>query len=487
MGALQGVIDPNFANWPHLYMYVSAAWLVILKPIFPVLGPAAPYLGVRLLSAAIGTATVVAVYRFGRRSYGEITGLVAAIALAVAFLAVRDSHFATVDTPLTFACMLGISAAYRLAEADTGRRRLLAGVLLGIAASIKYNGAVVFASLAAAESLCFRVPRRALIGLVTVGFIGAAVFSITSPFLLIDFSSFSAGIGYLFNHLAAAHHPEIGYIRIPERALWYGLDPPLFLLGLGGVAYAVIRRSRADWILVAFVIAYYGIIGSGHTVFVRYADPLIPPLVILGARALVSACERLARPRLFLAAAIAIVMVPAVSHDLAYDQLIRQTDTRTQAFDWLRIHVPAHDRVAALYFAGPAHDEAMIDRRDGSHGSTDAYVASFLQNRLQHQYSIHELAEPDVTRDVLASLRADRVDYVVYSPITPSDGCGLSTALQRALETQTKLLMTFTPTGGRCTDAVFDSIDGYYVPLWGYEKWVRPGPRIEIFDLHAFP
>ncbi|HVS06676.1 MAG TPA: hypothetical protein VHK65_10990 [Candidatus Dormibacteraeota bacterium] len=47
--------------------------------------------------------------------------------------------------------------------------------------------------------------------------------------------------------------------------------------------------------------------------------------------------------------------------------------------------------------------------------------------------------------------------------------------------------MTFTATGGHCTDAVFDPIDGYYVPLSGYEHWIRPGPPIQIFDLHAFP
>jgi hypothetical protein len=487
MGVLHGVIDPHFANWPHLYMYVSAAWLAILRPIFPLLGPAAPYLAVRLLDAAIGTATVVVVYRFGRRAYGRTTGLVAAIALAVAFLAVRDSHFATIDTPLAFACMLGLSAAYRLAEADTAGRRVASGILLGMAASVKYNGALGFVSLAAAQGLHVRVPRRALTGLAVVGFIGVATFAITSPFLLADLSSFASGIGYIFHHLAAAHQPEIGYIHIPRLALWSGLGPPLFLLSLAGLAYAAIHRTKADWILVAFVLAYYGLIGSGHMVFVRYADPLIPPLVILGGRALVAACGRLERPRLFLAAALAIVIIPAVAHDLAYDHLIQQTDTRTQAFEWLRAHVPARARVAALYFAGPTHDQAMIDRRGESHGATDAYVASFLQNRLQDQYSVHELAESDLMTDVLASLRADRVDYAVYSPITPSDGCATSTPLQRALDTQTKLLVTFTATGGRCTDAVFDPIDGYYVPLSGYEHWVRPGPLVQIFDLHAFP
>ncbi|MDQ6712786.1 MAG: glycosyltransferase family 39 protein [Candidatus Dormibacteraeota bacterium] len=486
MGVLQGVIDPHFADWPHLYIYISAAWLAILRPIFPLLGEAAPYLALRLLDAAIGTATIFVVYRFGSRAYGQTAGLVAAIGMAVAFLAVRDSHFATIDTPLTFASMLGIGAAYRLADNQTGRQRMAAGALLGVAAGIKYNGALVFASLVAAQGLQFRFPRRALTGLVVVGLSGVAAFAITSPFLLVDLGAFASGIRNIFSHLAAARQPEIGYIHIPRLALWYGLDPPLFLLGLAGLAYAAVRRTRPDWILVAFVLGYYALIGSGHMVFVRYADPLIPPLVILGARALVAACQRLEHPRLVLGAALAIAIIPAAAHDLAYDTLIQQTDTRTQAFDWLRAHVPARARVATLYFAGPMHDQAMIDRRGESHGAIDAYVASFLQNRLQNQYTVYELAESDLATDVLPTLRLNGVDYAVYSPIAPSDGCATSTPLQRALEAKARLVATFTATGGRCTDAVFDPIDGYYVPLSGYEYWARPGPLIQVFDLRAF-
>ena len=487
MGVLHGAIDPHFADWPHLYVYVSAAWLAILRPILPTLGEAAPYLAVRLLGAAVGTATIVVVYRFGGRAYGQTAGLVAAIGMSFAFLAVRDSHFATVDTPLTLACLLGIGAAYRLADMQTARRRMAAGALLGVAAGIKYNGAFVLASLVAAQGLQFRVPRRALTGLVVVGLSGVAAFAITSPFLLIDLGSFASGIRHIFAHLAAAHQPEIGYIHIPRLALWYGLDPPLFLLGLAGLAYAAVRRTKPDWILLAFVLGYYALIGSGHMVFVRYADPLIPPFVILGGRALVAACQRLQHPRLFLGAALAIAIIPAAAHDLAYDNLIQQTDTRSQAFNWLRAHVPARARVSALYFAGPAHDQAMIDRRAEAHGATDAYVASFLQNRLQDQYRVHELAESDLMTDAVGDLRSTGVDYVVYSPIAPSDGCLTSTPLQRALKAQAKLLVTFTATGGRCTDAVFDPIDGYYVPLSGYQYWVRPGPLIQVFDLHHFP
>jgi len=485
MGVLHGVFDPHFTNWPHLYMYVSAGWLAALKPLFPVFGPAAPYLGVRLLDALIGTATVVLVFAIGRRAYGTTAGTVAAALLAVAFLPVRDSHFATLDTPLTFGCLLGIGAASRLAETDATRWRVAGGIVLGLAASIKYNGAVVLASLTTAQTLRRQVPRRVVLGVVGMGVLGAITFVLTSPFLIIDLSSFANGLGYIFHHLSSASQPEIGYVHIPGLALWSGLAPPLFLLGLVGLVYAAVRRTTADWILLTFVLAYYGLIGAGHSVFVRYADPLVPPLMLLGARALVAAGERLMRPQLAMAVAVAIVAIPGIAHDLAFDHMIQQTDTRTQAFDWLAAHVAPGSRVAALYFAGPAHDQAMIDRRDQSHGATDAYVASFLQNRLETRFSVHDLDQGDLNRDALATLRADGVAFVVYSPTTPAGGCSPALPLLQALERSATLRATFSPTNGRCTDAVFDPIDGYYVPLSGYGGWVRPGPTIQIFALDS--
>ncbi len=483
MGILHGVFDPHFTNWPHLYMYVSAGWLALMRPLFPLIGPAAPYLAVRILDALLGAATVVVAYRVGRRAYGEAPGIIAAILLAVAFLAVRDSHFATIDIPLTLTCVVGLALALRLAEQDATRHRLLGGVVLGLAASVKYNGALLLPGLAVANALQVRRWRRAALGIAAIGLAGVLTFLLTSPFLVIDRRAFASGIGYIFHHLSSGSQPEIGYLHIPRLALWYGLDPPFALLGGFGVVYAIWRRTKADIVLLAFVFGYYGLIGAGYSVFVRYADPLVPPLALLGARALVAMGERVTRPTLAMLVATAIVVVPAVAHDLAFDHLIQQTDTRTQAFDWLNSNVPLGQRVAALYFAGPAHDQAMIDRRNQSHGAADSYVASFLQNRLEERYVVQELDEATLSSDALATLRAAGVDYVVYSPVTPSGGCSSPTRLLQVLQAGATLRASFSPTNGRCTEAAFDPIDGYYVPLSGYAGWQRPGPDIQIFSL----
>lgn len=488
MGIFHGILDPHFADWPHLYFYVAAAWLAPFRAIGLVQDPASGYLGVRVLDALLGSLTVLLVFEFGRRAYGWLAGLLGASALAVAFLHVRDSHFATLDIPLTLACVAALYIAYRTIEARGVRPLLLNGIALGVAASLKYNGALVFAGIAAAQTLRVRAERtawpRILPRLALIAAVGILTLAITSPFLVLDPSMTQHGIGYIFQHLGTATAPAIGWVQL-SLALWFGIDPVLVLLAIAGVAYAAWRRQPADLIILAFLAVYVVLIGAGGSVFFRYADPMIPFLLLLGGRAMAWLVERTAHGRarrLALAVALVLIVVAPLAHDIRYDLLIQQTDTRTLAFDWLAQHVPAGSRAAVPYMAGPAHDQAMIDSGEHSHGATDLYVASFLDSRLETQYTIHELTRDDLQLTSLDSFRSQGISYVVVGYETPGTGCGVDSPLERALQAQGPPLASFSPTAG-CPDSVFDPIDTYYVPLASYGGWVRPGPYIRIYRL----
>jgi len=494
MGIFHGILDPHFADWPHLYFYVAAAWLAPFRLIGLVQDPASGYLGVRVLDALLGSLTVLIVFEFGRRAYGWLAGFFGASALAVAFLHVRDSHFATLDVPLTLACVAALYIAYRTIEARGVRPLLLNGIALGVAASLKYNGALVFAGIAAAQTLRARAERTAwpliLPRLALIAAVGIVTLAITSPFLVLDPGMTQHGIGYIFQHLGKATAPAIGWVQL-SLALWFGIDPVLVLLAIAGVAFAAWRRQPADVVILTFLAIYVVLIGAGGSVFFRYADPMIPFLLLLGGRALAWLVTRTAqisgpgveRPRVMaLAVALVLIVVAPLAHDIRYDLLIQQTDTRTLAFDWLAQHVPAGSRAAVPYMAGPAHDQAMIDSGEHSHGATDLYVASFLDSRLETQYTIHELTHDDLQLTSLDSFRSEGISYVVVGYETPGTGCGVDSPLERALQAQGPPLASFAPTAG-CPDSVFDPIDTYYVPLAGYGGWVRPGPFIRIYRL----
>ncbi len=488
MGILHGVLNPHFADWPHLYFYLSAAWLAPWRLAGLVSDPASGYLGVRVLDALLGSLTVLLVFEFGRRAYGWLAGFLGAAALAVAFLHVRDSHFGTLDIPLTLACVGTLYIAYRTIHTRGMRTLLINGIALGVAASLKYNGALVFAAIAAAQTLRARAELirwpRLLARLALIGVVGVVTLALTSPFLVLDPGKTAHGIGYIFSHLGRATAPAIGWVQL-SLALWYGIDPVLVLLAVIGVAYAAWRRQPADVIILTFLLVYFLLIGAGRSVFLRYADPMIPPLLLLGGRALAALVDLTAQGRarrLALAAALVLVAVAPLVHDVRYDLLIQQTDTRTLAFDWLAQHVPAGSRAAVPYMAGPAHDQAMVDSGVHSHGATDPYIASFLDSRLETQYTIRELTRDDLQLTSLDTFRKEGIVYVLIGYETPGTGCQALSPLEQTLRAQGPPLASFSPTNG-CPDSVFDPIDTYYVPLAGYEGWVRPGPQIRIYRL----
>ena len=488
MGVLHGVFNPHFADWPHLYFYVAAAWLAPFRLIGLVSDQASGYLGVRVLDALLGTLTVLLVFEFGRRAYGWLAGLLGAAALALAFLHVRDSHFGTLDIPLTLAITAGLYVAYRTLMPRRFRPLLANGIALGIAASLKYNGALLFVGIAAAQWLRARIEEARLMRLAgrlaVIAGIGLVTLVITSPFLLLDPGMTAHGIGYIFQHLGTATAPSIGWIEL-STGLWYGLGPALALMSISGIVWSLRRREPVDWIVLSFLIVYFLLIGTGRSVFFRYADPMIPPLLLLGGRAVADLVDAIAHRGLrqvAVGAAIVLIVAPALIHDVTYDVLIQQTDTRTLAFNWLAQHVPSGARAAVPYMAGPAHDQAMIDSGEHSHGATDPYVASFLDSRLETQYSILELTRNDLQLTSLDRFRQEGIHYVVVGYETPGTGCHPDSPLERVLLAQGSAVASFSSTAG-CPSSIFDPIDTYYVPLAGYDGWQRPGPYIRIYQI----
>ncbi|GAC1484036.1 MAG: hypothetical protein PVSMB9_09920 [Candidatus Dormibacteria bacterium] len=489
MGVLSGVLDPHFADWPHLFFYLSAAWLAPGRLLGLVADQASAHLWVRSLSALLGTLTVLLVVDFGRRAYSWGAGLSGGAALAVAFLAVRDSHFATPDASLSLAILLALYIAYRTAASSGLAPLLLNGIALGIAAAVKYNGAIVLAAIAGqfwralpTGPRLIPVARR----LVAIGVVGLLTLVVTSPYLVLDPAMTAHGLGYIVSHLASETVPQIGFVRLIQ-ALFYGLDPGLFAVAIIALGYAAWRRTLADCVVLAFVIPYYLIIGTGHSVFFRYADPLIPPLALLAGRLVVeltAAVSGAGRRAMATAAILVIVLLPAATHDLRFDSLILQVDTRSQAYSWLDRNVAAGSRVAIPYKPGPAHDQALVESRAQSVGATDPYVASFLENRLETRYSVRDLSEADLQDATVGELVADGVDYVLVARKRPDLGCAGPTPLELQLRQQARLVASFTPSESGCPgSAVLDSIDTFYVPLAGYAGYLRPGPVIRIYSL----
>jgi len=308
-------LDPRWYDYPSGLMYVLAPFEAFVHS--PSYGLA------RGVAVVLGVAGVAATWWLGERAYGRRAAVVGAATVAVATTHVAYSRMAVTDVPLT----LAITCAVALMLSD---RLEWAGLAVGLAAGLKYPGAIALVPLAAAG---FGRWRR----LAAAGALAVAGFVVATPFVVIHAHEAWRSISHV-NKLARAgwlgfeHDPPtpIAYL---DR-LWHACGPVL-VLGIAGLVVALWRRRRADVILASFALAYWLSLMPQRAHFDRYVLPLVPVLGVLAARI----------PR---AAPLALVLlVVPLWWSVGEARRLTKTDTRVVAIPLLEKAVPRSAEVAA--------------------------------------------------------------------------------------------------------------------------------------------
>lgn len=370
----RGHVDPGFFYYPSFYFYLLAAVTLLATPVLwlvkhadPltmrafVLDPGPYFLLGRLLSAACGVAAVYFIYRIGRAAFGRPAGLVAALLLAVAPLAVTYSHMAVTDMTATALALLAVWLLLEAAQ-GRGRRWLLGGaVAAGLATSTKYNlGALALPATVAAVYACREeVARRAAAGaraarlwarlLVLRVYVpmGLAFFA-GSPFVVLDVRRFA---GDFLRQNEIVSRGWLGFENV-GNGFWYnlhtnlggGIGVVLVVLGIAGVAWALWRHTRLDLMVAPYVVLYYLYVSTWKELADRYLLPVAPLVILFAVRfclelaGLRPAWRRVALPVVVvvLAVAFALPLASAVS----FDRGLSGTDTRAVGKAWIERTIP---------------------------------------------------------------------------------------------------------------------------------------------------
>ena len=115
--------------------------MVVLRPRFH-------YRVARTVNLVFGVATVALVYLLATTTFQtRDTGWLAALLLGTSLLHVIYSRFATVDVVTTFLATAAVLFAVRAASSSKTSSYVVAGMFAGLAASSKYNAAVVLSAL----------------------------------------------------------------------------------------------------------------------------------------------------------------------------------------------------------------------------------------------------------------------------------------------------------------------------------------------------
>jgi hypothetical protein len=378
----------------------------------------------RVVVVGFGVATVLAVYPLGVRLYGRRVGLVATLLLAVMPYHVVVTRQVLLDGPMVFFATLTLYCLVRFVQGQRLTWYLATAALLGLTMLTKETSVVLAGSVYAFLALTpmVRRPVRATLAALPVL---AAIFAV-HPISQALAGRSSTGRNYLVWQL----------LRRPNHPMDFYLDNVPTAVGLlvlattaGGLWWTRRRRSWRETLLLTWIAVPVVFFQLWPVKGFQYLLPVVVPLVLLAARALVTlpVPTRLVR-RVWssrpgpaarpvpnqIVPAVRLVAVAVVAASLLWPcwNAVNHTGRTTflagsggvpggrEAGRWLAANTP---KGSAVLTVGPSM--ANIVRY---YGSRQSYGLSVSPNPLHRNPSYTPLHNPD------ASMRANDLHYVVW-------------------------------------------------------------------------
>lgn len=471
-----GDLNPHYFVYPTLYMYLLAAVfrlqaLVAGLQDVALLPRTDLFWTARCLTAAFGSATVLIVYALGKRLRDRLTGLLAAGFVAFAFLHVRDSHFATTDVPMAFGIVLALFLL--LAPESSWRSLMAAGLVAGLATSLKYN-ALLIAPVAVFLEACGVWARRRTwrVGVRRLALFAAlmvAGFLVGTPFAALDRPTFLAGIGFVAEHLDAGHVHD-GQVHAVSNAAWRyvsfilptAVGGPVYLLSIVGAA-ALLRSSLERGVaFLLFPVLYCLTASAGATVFARYMIPVVPFLCIGASSFICTIVEPLRQRRTAsaISAAMAVVAVlPSAINAVRLDMLLSTRDNRLLVADWIEGNRSA---ATSIWQSGSFYGRIQYSAPGRLIEWTyDEDTRAFTRDGQPVQGS------PDY-------ILIQRSPLALYSSVPQSIIQLVNSEYTRLLSFETGLVFL--------QQNAYDASDAFFLPLVHLDAVSRPGPEFDLYQ-----
>ncbi|MCC7353980.1 MAG: glycosyltransferase family 39 protein [Anaerolineae bacterium] len=283
----------------------------------------------RIISAILDTGTVFLVYLLGKRTYGRAAGILAAAFSAFTVTQIQLSHFYAFDPVATFFIILSVYGGVRMVQEGRARDALLTGMAAGLGISSKFSALPILAPFivgaaywglkgrrsglegqngsdsAAASALAYPPLARALQLFLIAAMAAFLAFAITSPFAILDWKAFRQSVieeqGAMVRGIAdfpftRQYRGTAPFLYNIEQQVRWGMGWPLGIVAFIGFAWAVVRallrKARVEeWIILAWVVPYFGLTGLFMVKFMRYMLPVVPLFSLFGAGMLVLAWE----------------------------------------------------------------------------------------------------------------------------------------------------------------------------------------------------
>ncbi len=339
----------------------------------------------RGISATLGILTVWVVFAIGRQLAGIWAGVLGAGFLAFCAGHIQQCHFYTVDVSFAFWITLGVYLILKL-PSDRTLPYVVCGLVCGMAAGTRLMGGMLCLAFLVAHvwptpgprdrqrprrKTRKRGPRRLWVltqfarvwrsvrpaftwRALLCGAIVLAVAVVCEPLLLKPGEFFSSNDmrnflpsvkitkGELIRIWVLYDFATTPYLFYVTHLFRYAMGMPLEIASLCGVALAIWKRQRDWWVLLAWLIPYFLIVGGFHAKPVRYTTPMQPLMAVLAAWACLEAAgwirERLNQVWVY-ALPVALVVIPTVAYGIATAGVYRSS-SRFEAAGWIERNIP---------------------------------------------------------------------------------------------------------------------------------------------------
>ncbi len=305
-------LNPHWFPLGSILIYVLVFFRSVAE-LFTDLNPLEMRYIARPLAALADVGTVLLVFVLGRRLYGQGVGLLAAGLTAIAVIHVQHSHFYRPEPFTVLFTLASLWAMLRLMEHRRLRDSALLGLMLGLALAPKVNVLPLVLPLALAywywmreeadggwTSITPEIVQRAAGHAAVAASVAVVVFFFSSPYAFLDFGSFIDDVAAqtrMANN-AGLWPFTVQYVDTPafvyqirQTTIW-GLGLPLGIVAWVAIPFTIVlaaiggQTRRADLLLLAWVVPSLLFLESFEVRFLRYLFPLMPVMVLLGARML---------------------------------------------------------------------------------------------------------------------------------------------------------------------------------------------------------
>jgi hypothetical protein len=443
------------------------------------------YLLARLTSVLFGTFTILIIYWIGDRAYNRKVGILGALFVAVAFLPVRESHFAVNDAAVTFWMMLALLAAVRILRSPDWRWYALGGIAMGLGFATKYIALIAIIPLLIAH---FYTPgairnKQAYSRLITLLILMVVSAVLASPYFILTPGKVLANASELFLSGQQGFgnwqiDPTGGFLFYIKTLIW-GLGSGFLLLNIVGMLGALIRHDPVDLVILSIPVLMFLYLGSQQMYFGRFMLPLIPPMIILAASFLekfvISIFTTSTSRRLGLIVLVILFIAQPLSSTIRFDMLMSRVDTRTLAKQWVEQNISEGAGIAMdwPFFCAPLSTKE-IPKADANR-TYQVWVSEFGFGEGLFDHPLEWYLANGYDSLIACS-------YIYQIQLVDEDDNKLRQKFYQSLDERLTLVKEIQPYDGKNElDFIFDEIYGPAVSLWQRE---RPGPTIKIYKIH---